>query len=258
MVTGDATASFVENSSSAVASYTGTDPERDTLTWTVSGSDFWISDRGQLYFRSPPSYEQRTSYTVTVTAEDDGGLQDSLSVTVTVTDVEEDGVVTLSPLRGWERNAVHGLAGRRRRPNAQRYPAVGSVHQPFKLDGHRWRDGDQLYGNGRRHRQLPAGHRLLRPTAWATARRHRPCWPGGSAMPAPRRTTLPEFADCPGYAQRRPGDGGGPVHRLAGAGDGSGFGRHPHLRTYRAGRRYVRHRHGDGPASDEGSPRLRR
>ena len=68
MVTGDTAPSFVENKSSAVASYSVTDPERDTLTWTVSGSDFWISDRGQLYFRSPPSFEQRTSYTVTVMA----------------------------------------------------------------------------------------------------------------------------------------------------------------------------------------------
>ncbi len=102
MVTGVETASFEENKSSAVASYTGTDPERDTLTWTVSGNVFWISDRGQLYFLTPPSFEQRTSYTVSVMAADDGGLTGSLSVTVTMTDVEEDGVVTLSPLRGWE------------------------------------------------------------------------------------------------------------------------------------------------------------
>ena len=103
VVTGAATASFDENKSSAVASYSATDPERDTLTWTVSGSDFWISDRGRLYFRSPPSYETGASYSVTVTATDDATppLSDSLSVTVTVTDVEEDGVVTISPPRGW-------------------------------------------------------------------------------------------------------------------------------------------------------------
>ncbi len=102
VVTGAATASFVENSSSAVARYTGTDPERDMLTWTVSDTaNFWISQRGQLYFRSPPSYETQTNYTVTVMAEDDGNLRDSLTVTVTVTDVEEDGVVIISPPRGW-------------------------------------------------------------------------------------------------------------------------------------------------------------
>ena len=102
VVTGETAPSFDENGSNAVASYTGTDPERDTLTWTVSGNVFWISQRGQLYFLTPPSFEQRTSYTVSVMAADDGGLTGSLSVTVTMTDVEEDGVVTLSPLRGWE------------------------------------------------------------------------------------------------------------------------------------------------------------
>ena len=73
-VTGEAAPTFAENGSNAVASYSAADPERDTLTWTVSGSDFWISQRGHLYFRMPPSFETRTNYRVTVTAEDDGGL----------------------------------------------------------------------------------------------------------------------------------------------------------------------------------------
>ena len=102
VVTGDATASFVENSSSAVASYAAADPERDTLTWSVDDTtNFWISDRGQLYFRSPPSYVGGSaSYPATV-AVSDGTLSGSLSVTVTVTDAEEDGVVTITPPRGW-------------------------------------------------------------------------------------------------------------------------------------------------------------
>ena len=102
VVTGEAAVTVEENINRGLATYAGTDPERDTLTWTTSNdTDFWISQRGQLYFRTPPSYEDQTSYTVTVTAEDDGGLRDSLTVTVTVTDVEEEGVVTLTPPRGW-------------------------------------------------------------------------------------------------------------------------------------------------------------
>ena len=101
VVTGDAAPSVEEDSNSAVASYTGTDPERDTLTWTVSGSGFWISDRGQLYFATPPSFELATTYTVIITATDDGNLSDEIIVNVTVTDVEEEGVVTISPPRGW-------------------------------------------------------------------------------------------------------------------------------------------------------------
>ena len=105
VVTGDAAPSVEEDSNSAVASYTGTDPERDTLTWTVSGSGFWISDRGQLYFATPPSFELATTYTVIITATDDGNLSDEIIVNVTVTDVEEEGTVTVTPPRGWDGTA---------------------------------------------------------------------------------------------------------------------------------------------------------
>ncbi len=103
-VTGDDSPSFQEDASSAVATYRATDPERDTLTWSVSGNDFWISSRGQLYFRSPPSFEEQTTYLVTVTTTDDdetAPLLGSLVVTVTVTDVEEDGTIIINLPRGW-------------------------------------------------------------------------------------------------------------------------------------------------------------
>ena len=112
VVTGDDEPSFQEDSNAAIATYTAADPERDALTWSVSGNDFWISSRGQLHFRSPPSFETQTSYTVTVTATDDyetAPLSGSLSVTVTVTDAEESGVVTLSLLRGWDGTAFQAV-----------------------------------------------------------------------------------------------------------------------------------------------------
>ena len=108
VVTGDTTPSFEENANRAIATYTGTDPERDTLTWTVSGTDaddFWISQRGQLHFLTPPSFEIQTTYTVTITATDDETtppLSGSLSVTVTVTDAEEEGTITIDLPRGWD------------------------------------------------------------------------------------------------------------------------------------------------------------
>ena len=106
VVTGDASPSIAENESTPVATYTGTDPERDTLTWSVSNdNDFWISDRGQLYFRTPPSFEGRMSYQVAVTATDDdettAPLAGSFDATVTVTDAEEEGTVVITPPRGW-------------------------------------------------------------------------------------------------------------------------------------------------------------
>ena len=104
VVTGEAAPSVRENSDRAVATYSAKDPERDTLTWSVSGNEFWISDRGQLHFAAPPSFEGRPSYTVTVTATDDDAtpLSGSFDVTVTVTDVEEEGTVVITPPRGWD------------------------------------------------------------------------------------------------------------------------------------------------------------
>ena len=104
VVTGDTPISFEENSSSVVASYTGTYPERDSLTWSVNNNNFHVSERGQLFFQSPPNFEAGvTSYTVTVTATDDEDppISGSLVVTVTITDAEEEGSVAVIPPRGW-------------------------------------------------------------------------------------------------------------------------------------------------------------
>ena len=71
-VTGDETPSVVENLNRVVATYTGTDPERDTLTWSVSGNDFWISQQGPapLCRRRPATRMEQTTRSVTITAED--------------------------------------------------------------------------------------------------------------------------------------------------------------------------------------------
>ena len=106
-VSGEATASFTENGSGAIATYPGKDPERDDLTWSVSGADgdnFAMTAQGRLHFASPPSFEGgKTEYAVTVVATDEGdpGLTGTFDVTVTVTDVEEEGAVTITPPRGW-------------------------------------------------------------------------------------------------------------------------------------------------------------
>ena len=166
VVTGEEMPSFQENSNRAIATYTGTDPERDALTWSVSGNDFWISSRGQLYFRTPPSFEGQTSYTVTVTATDDdegGNLSGSLPVTVTVTDAEEEGVVTITPPRGWGGpDTVQRRPDRRRRRHYRRILAVGAVVQrQERLERHRGRNVEQLHGRHGRPQPVPAGKRHL-------------------------------------------------------------------------------------------------
>ena len=61
----------------------------------TDGGDFEIGETGELTFRSPPDYEnpadsnQDNEYAVTVVAADQGGLEGTLDVVVTVTDQNE-------------------------------------------------------------------------------------------------------------------------------------------------------------------------
>ena len=83
-----------------MATYTGTDPEGVTVTWSLSGDDaedFEISEDGMLTFKVSPNFEAPADmdtdnvYMVTVEASD--GTTDNVmqAVTVTVTNVDEPG-----------------------------------------------------------------------------------------------------------------------------------------------------------------------
>ena len=98
-VTGNATPSVDENTT-AVATYSATDPEGVTVTWSLQGGGgvFMITSAGALAFTTAPNYEVKFSYTVTVRASD--GTNDvDVDVTVTVTDVNEDEELKLSASR---------------------------------------------------------------------------------------------------------------------------------------------------------------
>ena len=95
---------YAENGTDAVATYMASGPDASMATWTLSGDDagdFDISSSGELTFKSAPDYEMpmamgdNNMYMVTVTA-DDGTNMDTQDVTVTVTNVNEAGEVTLS------------------------------------------------------------------------------------------------------------------------------------------------------------------
>ena len=97
VVTGTTTANFDENAVGTVATFTAEDPEENSVSWDVSGTDagaFEIVD-GKLTFKSPPDFEAKSTYEVTVEATD-GTNTDTLTVTVAVNNVEEPGAVTLS------------------------------------------------------------------------------------------------------------------------------------------------------------------
>ena len=95
-VTGRSSVDYMENRTDSVATYTATDPESATITWSLGGDDegdFSIVG-GVLSFGSAPDYENPTDmgmdnmYMVTVMA-DDGTNMASRDVMVTVTDVDE-------------------------------------------------------------------------------------------------------------------------------------------------------------------------
>ena len=102
---GDDTPNYAENGVDPVETYTANDPEGGKVFWSLAGDaagSFTITG-GVLRFNTSPNHEAAASYAVTVRASDGGTVAEEIEVTVTVTDVEEQGVVTLSsrqPLSG--------------------------------------------------------------------------------------------------------------------------------------------------------------
>ena len=94
-----------ENRTSRLYTYSATDPEEGAVTWSVGGTDgnnFTIDERGQFSFReeNPPDFDtpadddEDNVYNATIQARDPESNTASLSVTVTVTEVNEGPVIT--------------------------------------------------------------------------------------------------------------------------------------------------------------------
>ncbi len=93
-----------EDAGTQVATYTATDDEGNTITWSVGGTDanlFTIDAAGELGFNTPPNFEVPTDnggdrvYDLTIIATDDGTptMDDTLDVVVTVINVDEPGSI---------------------------------------------------------------------------------------------------------------------------------------------------------------------
>ena len=76
------------------------DEENHVLTYTLSGTDAASFDieraSGQLLTKAPLGHETKNSYSLTVTVSDPTNAYDDIAATVTVTNVEEEGTLTLS------------------------------------------------------------------------------------------------------------------------------------------------------------------
>ncbi len=100
VVSGRAMPTFFETNQRTVETYTATDPENDTITWSLSGPDasfFSIAD-GVLNFDSAGDYEdprdvgRNNAYKVIIHASD-GSNRASFPVTVVIADVDETPLV---------------------------------------------------------------------------------------------------------------------------------------------------------------------
>ena len=94
---------YQENLISTVHTYRARNYGPGSISWTLRGTDsdsFEISPPGALTFKSTPNYEAFGSsgsdndYEITVVASNSGGYSDTLSVVITVTDVNEGPEVT--------------------------------------------------------------------------------------------------------------------------------------------------------------------
>ena len=91
-ISGPSNTDYAENGTDDVATFISMDPDGTAISWTLEGTDadvFDISNGGVLTFKSPPDYETKTNYTVTVEATAGTDMATPHQVTVTVTDVNE-------------------------------------------------------------------------------------------------------------------------------------------------------------------------
>ena len=103
-VSGITSRDYVENGAASVATYAVADAGDSTITWSLSGDDsedFTLSSSGVLTFSEVPNFEEPADsnrdnrYQITVEAREqgDGTSVGRLNVTISVTNVDEPGVL---------------------------------------------------------------------------------------------------------------------------------------------------------------------
>ena len=133
VLTGESTVPYPEH-----GTYRATDPEMLPILWSLDDLATFTIEGGVLAFRTPPDYEDRPTYTVTVRASD-GVERASRTVTVNIGNLNERGALKLSsaqPLNGTAFTATltdpdRGISGQswrwERSPNRSNWTEIGSV-----------------------------------------------------------------------------------------------------------------------------------
>ena len=150
-------------SADEVATYTTTDPEDQTVIWQLTGEDQgrFVFSNGLLRFVTTPDFESpadaggNNEYSVTVRASD-GPNPVTHAVTVTVTNEEEPGTLSLSSEQP-QVDAVLTATLDRPGSRAQRGVVLAALAEQEHLERDQRRDGEQLHPRCRRPEPLPAG-----------------------------------------------------------------------------------------------------
>jgi hypothetical protein len=103
-INSSATFSLAENNI-AIGDISASDPDGDSLTYSISGSEINISNSGALTFASAPDYETKNSYSASVTVSD-SITSTSQEITVNISDENEAPIINSSATFAADENQV--------------------------------------------------------------------------------------------------------------------------------------------------------
>ena len=92
----------VDENQTTIGTIVTSDPEGDSLSLAISGSDFSLTSDGVLTFNNPPDYETKSSYTAEVSASD-SEFTSQATITVTINNLNDNSPVFTS-------SAIHSAA----------------------------------------------------------------------------------------------------------------------------------------------------